>query len=263
MGVIRLVGKGGLMTARTLDEPDVDSPRSPTGQRFLLVAEIARLANPDPKVVSPNLLYRLIQNDQLPAIKIGGRRKYVIPAQALSLVLARVLREGPSPTVTQVGDQASTESVRPQGPLVLSVAQAARLLRVCRATIERAYLADQFPVLRWNKRVTVPMRAIDEMEAAALASGGLDKSCRPSRISCSTTASVAARCALRADCSANNAWCTRSMRGGRSSGDGRNSKAERGQGNRRPRSCWTRGRRTHYQRSAKWSRRPRQSPDCC
>lgn len=161
------------MSARTADQPDVNSPRTPASQRFLLVAEVAQLINPDPEVVSPNLLYRLIQNDQLPAIKIGDRRKYVIPAQALTLVVVRVLGEDLPPTVGLVRDQASAEPVGPWRPLVLSVAQAARLLRVCRATIERAYLADQFPVVRWNRRVTVPMRAIDEMEAAALASGGL------------------------------------------------------------------------------------------
>ncbi|SRR6266536_2329764 len=173
MGVVRLVGEGGLMRSRTADEPDVYSPRTPAGQRFLLVAEVARLVNPDPEVVSPNLLYRLIQNDQLPAIKIGDRRKYVVPAQALNLVVTRVLGEDLPPTVCLVRDQAPAEPVGPRRPLVLSLAQAARLLRVCRATIERAYLADQFPVVRWNKRVTVPMRAIDEMEAAAMASGGL------------------------------------------------------------------------------------------
>jgi len=144
------------------------------GQRFLLVGEVARLVNPDPDVVSPNLLYRLIQSDQLPAIKIGDRRKYVVPAQALDLVVARVLGAEAPPTVGSVREPTSAErAAGASRPLVLSVAQAARLFRVCRATIERAYLADQFPVVRWNRRVTVPMIAIDEMESAALASGGL------------------------------------------------------------------------------------------
>jgi hypothetical protein len=178
MGVARVAGEGGLMSTRTVDEQRTKGlvgagSRTPVCERFLLVAEVARLVNPDPEVVSPNLLYRLIQNDQLPAIKIGDRRKYVVPAQALTAIVARVLGEEPPPTVGLIRQPASAESIGPRRPLVLSVAQAARLLRVCRATIERAYLADQFPVLRWNKRVTVPMKAIDEMEAAALTSGGL------------------------------------------------------------------------------------------
>jgi hypothetical protein len=154
-------------------DPAAVGSRTPVGQRFLLVAEVAGLVNPDPNVVSTNLLYRLIQADRLPAIKIGDRRKYVVPARALDLVVAQVLGAEPPPAVGLVREPASAEPAEAWRPLVLSVAQAARLLRVCRATIERAYLAEQFPVVRWNSRVTVPMKAIDEMEAAALASGGL------------------------------------------------------------------------------------------
>jgi hypothetical protein len=131
------------------------------------------LINPDPDVVSANLLYRLIQADRIPAIKVGDRRKYVVPAQAVDLIVTRVLGEAPPPTVALVREPAPHESAGVCRPLVLSVAQTARLFRVCRATIERAYLAGQWPIVRFNGRVTVPMKAIDEMEAAALASGGL------------------------------------------------------------------------------------------
>jgi hypothetical protein len=141
-------------------------------ERFLLVAEVAALVNPASGVVSVNTLYRMIQADELPAIKIGDRRKYVVPAGALDVVVARVLGQAPPPTVDLVREPAPAAGTDGR-PLVLSVPVAARLLRVARATLERAYLADQFPVVRFGGRVTVPTRAIDEMEAAALASGGL------------------------------------------------------------------------------------------
>jgi len=141
------------------------------GQRFLLVAELAELVNPASGVVSMNTLYRMIQAAELPAIKVGDRRKYVVPAAAVDVVVARVLGEAPPASVGLARDPAPAA---PSGqPKVLSVPAAARLLRVCRATLERAYLAGQFPVVRFGGRVTVPTRAIDEMEAAALKSGGL------------------------------------------------------------------------------------------
>src|SRR5215468_541263 len=137
-------------------------------ERFLLVAEVAELVNPAPGVVSVNTLYRMIQADQLPAIKIGDRRKYAIPAAAVDVVVARVLGQAPPVSVGLVREPAPpTPTGTDERPLVLSVPAAARLLRVCRATLERAYLAGQFPVVRFFGRVTVPTRAIDEMEAAA------------------------------------------------------------------------------------------------
>jgi hypothetical protein len=124
-------------------------------------------------VVSVNTLYRMIQADQLPAIKICDRRKYVVPAGAVDVVVARVLGQAPPPTVAVVREPAPPAAGTDGQPLVLSVPAAARLLRVARATLERAYLAGQFPVVCFGSRVTVPTRAIEEMEAAALASGGL------------------------------------------------------------------------------------------
>jgi hypothetical protein len=59
----------------------------------------------------------------------------------------------------------------------------------------------------------------------ALASLPYISSCRRSRISCNSMASVAALCARRSGCCAREAWCTRSTRAERSSPSNRNGNA--------------------------------------
>jgi len=55
-----------------------------------------------------------------------------------------------------------------------SVAEAANLLGLSEPTLYRAIRADEFPAIRVRNRYVVPAKAIDELEATALASGLVD-----------------------------------------------------------------------------------------
>ena len=54
----------------------------------------------------------------------------------------------------------------------LSVAEAARQFGMSQMTLYRAIHAGEFPAVRIRGRIIVPARAIEEMVAAALSSGG-------------------------------------------------------------------------------------------
>ncbi|GAA2517882.1 hypothetical protein GCM10010201_13400 [Pilimelia columellifera subsp. columellifera] len=55
-----------------------------------------------------------------------------------------------------------------------AVAEAARLLGLSEPTLYRAIRGGQFPAIRVRGRYVVPAAAIDQMEAEALALGGVD-----------------------------------------------------------------------------------------
>ncbi|WP_410815493.1 helix-turn-helix domain-containing protein [Micromonospora sp. 050-3] len=55
-----------------------------------------------------------------------------------------------------------------------TVAEAARLLRTCDMTLYRAIRVGEFPAIRIRGRYVVPAKAIDAMEAGALANGQVD-----------------------------------------------------------------------------------------
>jgi excisionase family DNA binding protein len=57
-------------------------------------------------------------------------------------------------------------------PVFYTVAEAARLLRVDRATIYRAIREDAFPAVRVRSRYVVPAVAVERMAADAVESGG-------------------------------------------------------------------------------------------
>jgi excisionase family DNA binding protein len=66
-------------------------------------------------------------------------------------------------------DQDSAAVVR---PVFYTVAEAARLLRVNRATLYRAIREDAFPAVRVRSRYVVPAVAVERMAAEAAESGG-------------------------------------------------------------------------------------------
>jgi excisionase family DNA binding protein len=66
-------------------------------------------------------------------------------------------------------DQDNSAAVR---PVFYTVAEAARLLRVNRATIYRAIREDAFPAVRVRSRYVVPAVAVERMAADAAESGG-------------------------------------------------------------------------------------------
>lgn len=51
----------------------------------------------------------------------------------------------------------------------LSVAEAAEILKVSEITIYRAISADEFPAIKIRGRYVVPAKAVDQLEADALA----------------------------------------------------------------------------------------------
>jgi excisionase family DNA binding protein len=57
-------------------------------------------------------------------------------------------------------------------PVFYTVAEAARLLRVNRATLYRAIREDAFPAVRVRSRYVVPAVAVERMAAEAAESGG-------------------------------------------------------------------------------------------
>lgn len=61
---------------------------------------------------------------------------------------------------------------QPAGPAFYTVAEAARLLRVDRATLYRAIREDAFPAVRIRSRYVIPAVAVDQLAADAAGSGG-------------------------------------------------------------------------------------------
>ena len=57
----------------------------------------------------------------------------------------------------------------PRTPRFFTVAEAAALLKVSEVTIYRGITAGEFPAVKIRGRYVIPARAIDEMEASALA----------------------------------------------------------------------------------------------
>ncbi|OLT09791.1 excisionase [Pseudonocardia sp. CNS-139] len=57
-------------------------------------------------------------------------------------------------------------------PVFYTVAEAARLLRVNRATLYRAIREDAFPAVRVRSRYVVPAVAVDQLAAQAAERGG-------------------------------------------------------------------------------------------
>ncbi|OZM82794.1 helix-turn-helix domain-containing protein [Pseudonocardia sp. MH-G8] len=57
-------------------------------------------------------------------------------------------------------------------PVFYTVAEAARLLRVDRATLYRAIREDAFPAVRVRSRYVIPAVAVERMAADAAESGG-------------------------------------------------------------------------------------------
>jgi excisionase family DNA binding protein len=57
-------------------------------------------------------------------------------------------------------------------PLFYTVAEAARLLRVDRATLYRAIRDDAFPAVRVRSRYVIPAVAVEQLAADAAESGG-------------------------------------------------------------------------------------------
>ncbi|MGC5309265.1 helix-turn-helix domain-containing protein [Micromonospora zamorensis] len=55
-----------------------------------------------------------------------------------------------------------------------TVAEAAQLLRTCDMTLYRSIRVGEFPAIRIRGRYVVPAKAIDAMEAGALANGLVD-----------------------------------------------------------------------------------------
>ena len=63
----------------------------------------------------------------------------------------------------------NTAAVR---PIFYTVAEAARLLRVNRATLYRAIKDDGFPAVRVRSRYVIPAVAVERLAADAVESGG-------------------------------------------------------------------------------------------
>ena len=57
-------------------------------------------------------------------------------------------------------------------PIFYTVAEAASLLRVDRATLYRAIRDDGFPAVRVRSRYVIPAVAVERLAAAAIESGG-------------------------------------------------------------------------------------------
>ena len=57
-------------------------------------------------------------------------------------------------------------------PIFYTVAEAASLLRVDRATLYRAIRDDGFPAIRVRSRYVIPAVAVERLAAAAIESGG-------------------------------------------------------------------------------------------
>ena len=57
-------------------------------------------------------------------------------------------------------------------PIFYTVAEAARLLRVDRATLYRAIRDDAFPAVRVRSRYVIPAVAVERLAADAVESGG-------------------------------------------------------------------------------------------
>ena len=57
-------------------------------------------------------------------------------------------------------------------PIFYTVAEAARLLRVDRATLYRAIREDGFPAVRVRSRYVIPAVAVERLAADAVESGG-------------------------------------------------------------------------------------------
>lgn len=66
--------------------------------------------------------------------------------------------------------QDNATAVRP--PLFYTVAEAASLLRVDRATLYRAIREDAFPAVRVRSRYVIPAVAVERLAADAAESGG-------------------------------------------------------------------------------------------
>jgi excisionase family DNA binding protein len=58
-----------------------------------------------------------------------------------------------------------------QGPVFYTVAEAAALLRIDRATLYRAIRDDAFPAVRVRSRYVIPASAVQEMAAQAVRTG--------------------------------------------------------------------------------------------
>jgi excisionase family DNA binding protein len=56
-------------------------------------------------------------------------------------------------------------------PRFYTVSEAAKLLRTCSMTVYRAIQAGEFPAIKVRGRYVVPAKAIDALEASALANG--------------------------------------------------------------------------------------------
>jgi excisionase family DNA binding protein len=71
--------------------------------------------------------------------------------------------------IMSTNDHDNSVAVR---PVFYTVAEAARLLRVNRATLYRAIREDAFPAVRVRSRYVVPAVAVERMAADAAESGG-------------------------------------------------------------------------------------------
>jgi excisionase family DNA binding protein len=58
-------------------------------------------------------------------------------------------------------------------PRFLTVPQTAAMLQLSDATLYRAIRCDEFPAIRVRGRYAIPAKALDSMEEAALARGGV------------------------------------------------------------------------------------------
>lgn len=116
----------------------------PAIQRFLLVKEAASALG-----VSPMTVYRMIQDGQFPAVRVGAR--WVVPARAIGDLTA-----------------APTPPVQALGPNLAEVPVVARILRVSPATLYRLIHKGGFPAVWLRGRVLVSGVVVDEMAATAL-----------------------------------------------------------------------------------------------
>ena len=72
----------------------------------------------------------------------------------------------------KTNDPQSTQGPPTVRPIFYTVAEAARLLRVDRATLYRAIREDAFPAVRVRSRYVVPAVAVEQLAADAAESGG-------------------------------------------------------------------------------------------
>lgn len=94
---------------------------------------------------------------------LAGRR--------LSFLL--VLASGQQLAVSRLQPGGVTNSAEKQKKLFLTVAEAAKVLRVDQATIYRSIREDAFPAVRLRTRYVVPAAAIEQMIARVMESGGV------------------------------------------------------------------------------------------